>query len=37
MAKIYIVTSGEYSDYAIDAVFSTEEKAHEYIQQHGSD
>lgn len=37
MAKIYIVTSGEYSDYAIDAVFSTEGKAHEYIQQHGSD
>ena len=37
MNKVYIVTSGEYSDYQIDAVFSTEEKAHEYIQQPGSD
>ena len=37
MNKVYIVTSGEYSDYQIDAVFSTEEKAREYIQQHGSD
>lgn len=35
--KIYIVTSGEYSDYSIDAVFSTKEKAEEYIQQHGTD
>lgn len=35
--KIYIVTSGEYSDYGIDAVFSTKEKADEYIQQHGTD
>lgn len=34
--KIYIVTSGVYSDYCIDAVFSTEEKAEEYIQQHGN-
>lgn len=37
MAKIYIVTSGDYSDYTIDAVFSTKEKAEEYIQQHGMD
>lgn len=37
MAKIYIVTSGEYSDYCIRAVFSTKEKADEYIQQHGTD
>jgi hypothetical protein len=37
MAKIYIVTSGEYSDYCIQAVFSTREKAEEYIQQHGTD
>jgi hypothetical protein len=36
MKKIYIVTSGEYSDYNIDAVFSTREKAEEYIQQHGT-
>ena len=36
MAKIYIVTSGEYSDYNIEAVFSTREKAEEYIQQHGT-
>lgn len=34
--KIFIVTSGEYSDYHIDAVFSTKEKAEEYIQQNGN-
>lgn len=27
--KIYIVTSGDYSDYRIDAVFTTKEKAEE--------
>lgn len=32
MAKIYIVTSGDYSDYRVNAVFSTREKAEEYIQ-----
>lgn len=37
MKKVYIVTSGDYSDYTIGAVFSTEEKANEFIQQHGSD
>lgn len=37
MAKIYIVTSGDYSDYRIDEVFSTKEKAEEYVQQHGTD
>ena len=37
MAKIYIVTSGEYSDYCIQAVFSTMKKAQEYRQQHGTD
>ena len=37
MAKIYIVTSGEYSDYGINAVFSTEEKAQEFRQQCGTD
>ena len=29
--KIYAVTSGSYSDYGIDAMFSTREKAQEYI------
>ena len=31
MAKVYIVTSGCYSDYTINACFSTKEKAQEYI------
>lgn len=31
MDKVFIVTSGCYSDYQIEAVFSTEEKAEEYI------
>lgn len=35
--KIYIVTEGEYSDYHICAVFSTREKAEEYVQCHGTD
>ncbi len=30
--KIYIVTSGEYSDYGIDAVFSSKELAKKYIK-----
>lgn len=34
---IYIVTTGEYSEYTIVAVFSTEKKANEYVQQHGTD
>lgn len=34
--KIYIVTSGEYSDYGIDAVFTTKEKAVDYVEQHGT-
>lgn len=33
--KIYIVTAGEYSDYHIEAAFSTKKKANEYVQQHG--
>lgn len=37
MAKIYIVTSGEYSDYCINAVFSTMKRAQEYRQQRGTD
>ena len=32
MSKVYIVTSGEYSDYHIDACFSTKQKAQEYIK-----
>ena len=35
--SIFIVTSGEYSDYGIEAVFSTREKADEYVEQHGTD
>jgi hypothetical protein len=34
--KIYIVTSGEYSDYGIEAVFTTKEKANDYVEQHGT-
>ena len=30
--KAYVVTSGSYSDYRIEAVFSTREKAEEYLQ-----
>jgi hypothetical protein len=33
--KIYIITSGEYSDYHICAVFTTREKADDYVQQKG--
>jgi hypothetical protein len=36
MDKVYIVTHGGYSDYSICAVFSTRDKAEEYIQQHGN-
>lgn len=32
MNKVYIVTSGEYSGYGINRVFSTEEKAKEWIE-----
>lgn len=35
--KAYIVTSGSYSDYNIEAVFSTEEKAKEFINNRGDD
>lgn len=34
--KIYIVTSGKYSDYSINAVFTTKEKAVDYVEQHGT-
>ena len=36
MDKVYIITYGTYSDYSICAVFSTRDKAEEYIQQHGN-
>lgn len=36
MDKVYIITHGDYSDYSICAVFSTLDKAEEYIQQHGN-
>ena len=32
MSKVYIVTSGEYSAYCINRVFSSEEKAKEFIK-----
>ena len=32
---VYVVTSGEYSGYSIHAVFSTKEKAEEYIAHDG--
>lgn len=35
--KVYIVTSGDYDDYQIDEVFSTKEKAEEYIECFGDD
>lgn len=35
--KVYIVTSGDYDDYQIDEVFSTKEKAEEYIEYFGDD
>lgn len=33
--KVYIVTSGTYSDYKIDAVFSTEDNAKAYLDKYG--
>ena len=33
--EVFIVTCGEYSDYRIDAIFSTNNKAEEYVQQKG--
>lgn len=32
MGKVFIVTSGSYSDYGIDAVFSSEELAKKFIE-----
>lgn len=34
--KVYIVTSGCYSDYSIIAVFRTEEEAKKYVDMHNS-
>jgi len=31
MTEVYLVTSGEYSDYSVDSVWSTREAAQEYI------
>ena len=36
MDKVYIITYGTYSDYSICAVYSTRDKAEEYIKQHGN-
>lgn len=36
MKKIFIVTSGCYSDYQIDAVYSSKEKASEFVNIQGS-
>ena len=33
MPNVYLVSSGSYSDYSIEAVFSTKEKAQEYIDE----
>lgn len=32
MAKVYVATSGDYSDYGIDGVFSAKELAEEFVQ-----
>ena len=37
MAKVWIVTSGEYSDYSIDGVFSTNELAAKYCEKWGGE
>ena len=35
--KIYVITSGEYSDYHIVAIYTTREMAEEFIQSNGND
>lgn len=37
MSKVYVVTSGSYSDYHIDAIFSTKEQAEIYQAVHSMD
>lgn len=34
--KVYAVAEGEYSDYHIECIFSTKEKANEFVQCHGT-
>lgn len=31
--QVFVITSGEYSDYGINAIFSTKEKAQEYVDK----
>lgn len=35
--KLFVVTSGEYSDYGIDRIFLDEEKAKNYVKYHSRD
>lgn len=37
MSTVYVVTSGSYSDYGINAIFSTEELANAYVNEAGPD
>ena len=37
MEKVFVVTSGEYSDYSIDAIFSEKEKAEIFIEATNND
>lgn len=37
MAKVYVVTTGDYSDYEIEGIFSTEELADKYAKMLDSD
>lgn len=37
MDKVFVVTSGEYSDYGIDAIFSTKELAQTFIKSFKAD
>lgn len=37
MTTVYAVTSGDYSDYGIVAIFSTEEQANYYLEESGLD
>lgn len=34
--KVYVVTEGEYSDYEVDKIFSTKEKAEKYQAAHST-
>jgi hypothetical protein len=37
MNKIYVVTSGEYSDYHIDGIFDNKDKANAFVKKFSSD